>query len=79
LGALAFGELNTRAKTANPNSAPMTIQNVIQLDVFGLSASSLMPRLYRSGGSAMHELGIQPDFASAPVCTTSLKIAQQTG
>ena len=29
--------------------------------------------------SAMHELGIQPDFASAPVCTTSLKLAQQTG
>ncbi len=28
---------------------------------------------------AMHELGIQPDFASAPVCTTSLRIAQQIG
>jgi transposase len=27
---------------------------------------------------AMHELGITPDFASAPVCTTSLKLAQQT-
>ncbi len=28
---------------------------------------------------AMHELGIQPDFAAAPVCTTSLRIAQQIG
>jgi hypothetical protein len=28
---------------------------------------------------AMHELGIQLDFAAAPVCTTSLKLAQQIG
>jgi len=28
---------------------------------------------------AMHELGVRPDFASAPVCTTNLRIAQQIG
>jgi transposase len=28
---------------------------------------------------AMHEFGIQLDFAAAPVCTTSLRIAQQIG
>ena len=27
--------------------------------------------------SAMHELGIQPDFAAAPVCTKTLRIAQE--
>jgi transposase len=29
--------------------------------------------------NAMHELGIQLDFAAAPVCTTSLRLAQQIG
>jgi transposase len=29
--------------------------------------------------SAMHELGITPDFSTAPVCTTSLRLAQQIG
>ncbi len=27
---------------------------------------------------AMHELGIQPDFAAAPVCTNNLRLAQET-